>query len=247
MAEAARVRAFTDQDPAEWTRWENDGQEVAIGEVVGEADAAGLGAGFARFGAGVLDEAASPIPYDEVFVITSGALTVRSALGDATARAGEALFLPRGTAGEYRAEADTAYVCVAHPPYARAWRERAAAAERGEDVPVDPRARLRRLAGADVASWARAGAAVRAGELVGAGDGSALGVALLRWDAAGSVPVEGAAVLAVVRGAVAVRAGSRRVEAGAGGLVHLAEDGVCEARAGTELVAVGHPHRRWTG
>lgn len=56
------------------------------------------------------------VTYDEVLIVTRGALTVRSAAGATTAQAGEIIFLTRGTAIAYEAaQDDTEVVYVTWP------------------------------------------------------------------------------------------------------------------------------------
>ena len=61
------------------------------------------------------------VTYDEVLIVTKGALTVRSTEGAKTARAGEILFLPKGTEVVYEAAADdTEAVYVTYPHWMEA-------------------------------------------------------------------------------------------------------------------------------
>jgi Ethanolamine utilisation protein EutQ len=71
--------------------------------------------GFARLGRGeVLDIS---FPFDEVLVLTKGSYTVRTEDGEeVTARAGEVIYLPAGSANSSYAQEDTEMVYVAHPP-----------------------------------------------------------------------------------------------------------------------------------
>jgi uncharacterized cupin superfamily protein len=56
------------------------------------------------------------VTYDEVLVVTKGALTIRTADGAKTAKAGEIIFLTKGTALAYEAgEDDTEVVYVSYP------------------------------------------------------------------------------------------------------------------------------------
>jgi ethanolamine utilization protein EutQ len=56
------------------------------------------------------------VTYDEVLVVTKGALTIRTADGAKTAKAGEIIFLTKGTALVYEAgEDDTEVVYVSYP------------------------------------------------------------------------------------------------------------------------------------
>jgi ethanolamine utilization protein EutQ len=56
------------------------------------------------------------VTYDEALIVTKGALTIRSAEGVTTARAGEVIFLTKGTKLAYEAgENDTEVVYVTYP------------------------------------------------------------------------------------------------------------------------------------
>jgi ethanolamine utilization protein EutQ len=56
------------------------------------------------------------VTYDEALIVTKGALTVRSVDGAKTAKAGEVLFLTKGTKIAYEAaEDDTEVVYVTYP------------------------------------------------------------------------------------------------------------------------------------
>jgi ethanolamine utilization protein EutQ len=56
------------------------------------------------------------VTYDEVLIVTKGALTIRSADGAKTAAAGEVIFLTKGTELAYEAaEDDTEVVYVTYP------------------------------------------------------------------------------------------------------------------------------------
>lgn len=108
-------RAFTSADPETWL--EVGGGTASIGLVVDGSRGSSLGVGFARLQPGELDERDSPIPYDEVFVVLTGRLTVHVGETSASAGPGEVIFLPRGTAAIYAATEPTEYVATAHPPY----------------------------------------------------------------------------------------------------------------------------------
>ncbi|QVQ52755.1 cupin domain-containing protein [Spiractinospora alimapuensis] len=119
MTDTARIpRAFTSADPETWM--EVGGGAASIGLVVDASHGSTLGVGFARLQPGELDERDSPIPYDEVFVVLSGRLTVRVGDTSASAGPGEVIFLPRGTAAIYAATEPTEYVATSHPPYGSA-------------------------------------------------------------------------------------------------------------------------------
>jgi len=61
------------------------------------------------------------VTYDEALIVLRGALTIRTAEGTKTAKAGEILFLTKGTALAYEAaEDDTEVVYVSHPHWLEA-------------------------------------------------------------------------------------------------------------------------------
>jgi ethanolamine utilization protein EutQ len=61
------------------------------------------------------------VTYDEALIVTKGALTVRSADGATTARAGEVIFLTKGTEVAYEAaEDDNEVVYVTYPHWLEA-------------------------------------------------------------------------------------------------------------------------------
>jgi ethanolamine utilization protein EutQ len=63
------------------------------------------------------------VTYDEALIVTRGALTVRSAEGAKTAKAGEVIFLTKGTKVAYEAaENDTEVVYVTYPHWMDAHR-----------------------------------------------------------------------------------------------------------------------------
>ena len=56
------------------------------------------------------------VTYDEALIVTKGALTIRHAAGATTAKAGEVIFLTKGTPVAYEAgEDDTEVVYVSYP------------------------------------------------------------------------------------------------------------------------------------
>lgn len=108
------VSHFTPQDVATWLRSER--RHVYIGDVLEESDGTAMGVGFARYAPGESNEWF--VTYDEVLVVTSGAFSVTSAAGKKTARAGELIYLRRGTNLTYSVEeegAEVVYVMHPHP------------------------------------------------------------------------------------------------------------------------------------
>lgn len=103
--------------PADVQTWLQSGERgVFIGDVLDETNSEALGVGFARYAPGASNEWL--VSYDEVLVVTSGAFSVTSGDGRKTARAGELIFLRRGTKLEYSAGdegAEVVYVMHPHP------------------------------------------------------------------------------------------------------------------------------------
>lgn len=90
-------------------------REIYVGDVLDPANSAHMSAGYYR-NKRKGERNAWVVTYDEVLVVTKGALTIRSAQGDKTARAGEIIFLKAGTRLAYEAaEDDTEVVYVSYP------------------------------------------------------------------------------------------------------------------------------------
>jgi ethanolamine utilization protein EutQ len=106
------VRHFTSDD-AKFYRYAD--REIFVGDVLDSSNSGSMSVGFYRnLKKGEKNEWI--VTYDEVLVVTKGALTVRSASGAITASAGEVIFLTKGTALAYEAAADdTEVVYVTYP------------------------------------------------------------------------------------------------------------------------------------
>jgi ethanolamine utilization protein EutQ (cupin superfamily) len=242
-----RVRALTIGDVPDWLQF--DGNQVSMGPVVhGEGDHQ-LGVMYARFVSGtVLDERAKPIPYDEVYIVLAGRIHVHTTQEEASARAGEVIFLPRGTAAVYEAKSDVELISVTHPPQDRAWRKHGDSAESRSP---DPRARLLGRGVADVREWAIGDDdAVHFGEVVDETNGSALGVTFERWSApedAEFPPLPYDEVLVVTQGSFTVRTDTGSVTAEPGELIYLPahSSGVYSfpANGGTMVAVTVPPYR----
>ncbi|NDL55876.1 hypothetical protein [Phytoactinopolyspora mesophila] len=245
---STRVRVLTIDDAPSWLQL--DGHNVSAGPVVdGDGDHQ-LGVMYARFGAGtVIDERESPIPYDEVYVVLEGTLDVRTAQEQASAQAGEVIFLPRGTAAVYEAKDDVELISVTHPPQDRAWQEHGASAR---SITPDPRGRLLGRGVADVRTWTVGDDdAVYFGEVVDETHGSALGLTFERWDAhedAEFPPLPYDEVLVVIEGSFTVRTETGSVTAGPGELIYLPAKStgayVFPAQGGTMVAITVPPYRK---
>lgn len=88
---------------------------IFVGDVLDASNSASMSAGFYR-NRHKGDSNAWIVTYDEVLVVTKGALTIRHEGGATTAQAGEIIVLAKGTAITYEAAADdTEVVYVTYP------------------------------------------------------------------------------------------------------------------------------------
>ena len=106
------VRHFTTKDAKFYQYADRD---IFVGDVLDSSNSDTMSVGFYRNRRkGEKNEWV--VTYDEALIVTKGALTVRSAEGAKTARAGEVIFLTKGTAIAYEsAEDDTEVVYVTYP------------------------------------------------------------------------------------------------------------------------------------
>ena len=90
-------------------------REIFVGDVLDSSNSAAMSVGFYRNKKkGEKNEWI--VTYDEALIVTKGALTIRSADGATTAKAGEVIFLTKGTEIAYEAgEDDTEVVYVSYP------------------------------------------------------------------------------------------------------------------------------------
>jgi ethanolamine utilization protein EutQ len=113
------VRHFTAKD-AEWFQYLD--RQIFVGDVVDSSNSESMSVGFYRNKKkGERNEWI--VTYDEALIVTSGALTIRSAEGAKTASPGEVIFLTKGTRVAYEAaEDDTEVVYVTYPHWMDAHR-----------------------------------------------------------------------------------------------------------------------------
>jgi ethanolamine utilization protein EutQ len=106
------VRHFTSKD-AKFFQYLD--KEIFVGDVLDPSNSDNMSVGYYRNkNKGEKNEWI--VSYDEVLIVVKGALTIRYADGVKTARAGEIIFLTKGTAIAYEAgENDTEVVYVTHP------------------------------------------------------------------------------------------------------------------------------------
>lgn len=111
------VRHFTSDD-AKFHQYAD--REIFVGDVLDSSNSDTMSVGYYRNRRkGERNEWV--VTYDEALIVTKGALTVRSADGAKTAKAGEVLFLTKGTQVAYEAaEDDTEVVYVTFPHWLEA-------------------------------------------------------------------------------------------------------------------------------
>ncbi len=111
------VRHFTSAD-ANFFQYAD--REIFVGDVLDASNSDSMSVGFYR-NRKKGESNDWIVTYDEALVVTKGALTVRSVEGATTARAGEVIFLTKGTRIAYQAaEDDTEVVYVTHPHWLEA-------------------------------------------------------------------------------------------------------------------------------
>jgi ethanolamine utilization protein EutQ len=108
------IRLFTPDDVETWHQSEN--RQIFLSDVVDSSNSDTMSVGFARYAPGESNEWV--VTYDEALIVTRGAYSVTSADGrKTTAKAGELIFLDKGTKVVYSAEeagADVVYVTYPH-------------------------------------------------------------------------------------------------------------------------------------
>jgi ethanolamine utilization protein EutQ len=106
------VRHFTSKD-AKFYQYSD--RQIFVGDVLDSSNSETMSVGFYR-NMRKGDRNEWVVTYDEALIVTKGALTVRSSEGAKTAKAGEIIFLTKGTAIAYEsAEDDTEVVYVTYP------------------------------------------------------------------------------------------------------------------------------------
>jgi len=115
-----KVMLLTKAEPKEWYQ-PDSGAPLFLADVLDERSSSPMSVGFALYAAGASND--WTVTYDETLVITTGCFTVSADGYETTARAGEAIFLPKGTKLTYRAEEDAELVYVTFPHWAEATRQ----------------------------------------------------------------------------------------------------------------------------
>src|ERR671919_481884 len=113
-AETEGIRLFTPEDVDTWYR--SGDRSIFLSDVLDPSNSDSMSVGFARYAPGESNEWV--VAYDEALIVTKGAYTVTSDDGvETTARAGEVIFLRKGTPVIYSAKeegADVVYVTYPH-------------------------------------------------------------------------------------------------------------------------------------
>lgn len=112
------VQHFTSTDGLSW--YQSEGQEIFLADALDETSNAPMSVGFARYAKGASNRWV--VTYDEALIITQGVFSVEWSGSTQTARAGEVLFLSKGTPLVYQAEEDTELVYVTYPHWGQAQR-----------------------------------------------------------------------------------------------------------------------------
>lgn len=106
------VQHFTIQDSATW--YQAGDRQIFLADVVNSSNSHTMSVGFGRYDKGEFNEWI--VTYDEALIVTKGVFSVRSADVTKTAKAGEVIFLTKGTKVVYQGEADnTEVVYVSYP------------------------------------------------------------------------------------------------------------------------------------
>jgi ethanolamine utilization protein EutQ len=106
------VQHLTIEDPTTW--YQAGDRQVFIADVLDSSNSASISVGFGRYAEGASQDWV--VTCDQALIVTRGALRVRSAEDDVTARAGEVIFVTEGTKVVYRGELPgTEVVYVTYP------------------------------------------------------------------------------------------------------------------------------------
>ncbi|MBF6413772.1 hypothetical protein [Nocardia cyriacigeorgica] len=105
-----RIRRFTHRDVR---AWEQIADGIRIGAAL-TADYGRMSAGFTRMAAGARAPLAAP--YEEVWMLSAGTMTIDSADGVASARPGDLIHLYPAGRGELRVTRDLEMLALAFPP-----------------------------------------------------------------------------------------------------------------------------------
>ena len=109
---------LTQRQPTAW--YQPGDRPIFLADVLHHGSQSPMSVGFARYAAGASND--WTLSYDEVLVITKGEFSVLTGGRATTARAGEAIFLARGTPLTYRAEQDSELLYISYPHWEQATR-----------------------------------------------------------------------------------------------------------------------------
>lgn len=98
--------------------YQAEGQPIFLGDVLDASNSANMSAGFARYQKGTSNNWV--VTYDEILVITKGVFSVKTKESTVTAKAGELIFLTKGTELTYMADEDAELVYISYPHWAEA-------------------------------------------------------------------------------------------------------------------------------
>lgn len=113
------VKHFTIKDVAEW--YQRGDRQIFLGDVLDEKNSDTMSVGFCRYQKGESNEWI--VTYDEALIVTKGVFSVGSEGETKTAKAGEVIFLTKGTKIVYQGEEDnTEVVYVSYPHWMKAQR-----------------------------------------------------------------------------------------------------------------------------
>ncbi len=109
-----RISRFTPDGVETW--YQSGERRIFLSDVVDPSNSDTMSVGFARYAGGESNEWV--VAYDEALIVTGGVFTVASADGrETTARAGEIIFLRKGTRVVYSAKAEGAEVVYVTYPH----------------------------------------------------------------------------------------------------------------------------------
>lgn len=104
------------------TQWyQSKDDPIFLGDVVDADSGTQMSVGFARYAKGAQNDWV--VTYDEALIVTKGQYSVVTDEGTATAKAGEVIYLTKGTKLTYRADEETEVVYVSYPHWAKAQSE----------------------------------------------------------------------------------------------------------------------------
>lgn len=110
------AKHFSHRQVGQW--YQAKGRPIFLGDVLDASNSDSMSVGFAQYGKGASNDWV--VTYDEVLIITKGVFSVKTKEGVVTAKAGELIFLTKGTELTYMADEDAELVYVSYPHWAEA-------------------------------------------------------------------------------------------------------------------------------